>query len=81
MFKLLCFCNYVLICNLMPATRSKNIGKVEETSRLEHFTGEQVHWKQVRILIGNKERIPERLSKVERRSPLCEQLCQQIVQQ
>ena len=50
---------------------------------LEHSTGEQVHWKQVSVLIGYKRSFPESRSQARmgRGSPLCEQLREQIVQQ
>ena len=62
-------------------------GKVEECLKkitcLKHSTGEQVNWKQVSAMIGYKRSIPERVSRSQARmgrdSPLCEQLCEQIV--
>ena len=67
---------------------AKKTEKVEECSSnsyLEHPTGEQAHWEQVGAMIGYKSSFPEMLShsqtRMGRGSPLCEQMCEQIVQQ
>ncbi|MEQ2283470.1 hypothetical protein AMECASPLE_011603 [Ameca splendens] len=52
---------------------------------LDHSTGEQVNWKQASVMTGYKRSIAERLrhpqARMGQRSPLCEQLRDQTVQQ
>ncbi|KAL7851246.1 hypothetical protein AOLI_G00216020 [Acnodon oligacanthus] len=67
----------------MPATRSKEVGTGAEVGTVEHSTGEQLNWKQVRVMTEYKGSIPERLrrsqKRMERGSPLCKQIVQQFM--
>lgn len=63
-------------------TEDGSLGMLKNTC-LENCTGEQVNCKPMRVMISYKRSIPERLRCLQARlgwgSPLCEQLCEQIV--
>ena len=95
LFKMLFFCKYSLILNLMPATCSKKAG-TGATKDWESWGMLKKHlfgtFHMVNRLVGNrsvswsgiKEASPKGChshARMGRGSPLCEQLCEQITQQ